>query len=696
MNTPKTDDAIELLVIDNSLNSAEAKVSTLRNASLAIHPVFASTREEIEEALINTPQDMILLSANSSNDEFQEKARLCIETSPEIPLIVIGHDQEPELLLGVMQEGARDLVSEEDDEHLQLVVKREWRDLLIHKQLKQTEAKLKEAEIRCTALIASSRDAIAYIHEGMHMHANQAYLDMFGYMDMEELEGLTILDEISSKEQKRFKSFLRTHNNENAELMIECRRTDDSTFEAKLEFTGAALDGEPCTQIVIRNFSQNKELEEKIELLSNIDVQTGLVNRQYFMEHLDQQVVELHESKESCSLFYLSIDNAQKIRSTIGIQATDNLLKGLAKLIQEIVGEDELVGRFGDHTFTILSSKSSNLDVEPMAEQLRDAIEGYSFKEFSDSGMPTTGSIGITILDHYINSGQEHINRAYQACETARNEGGNGFSLYDSNQPHEEYSGGDGDESKIEDLITYALDNDRFRIVYQPIVSLQGDSRENYAVLSRLLGRNDEEILPNFFMKQAGDNEQMAQIDRWVIKRAITELSTYRQQGRKINFFINLSAAALNDEGLLLWVCDCLRDNKAKGAWLTFQIRDQDIRAHLQAAKKLVAGLKKIKCQMAISNFGCNPKVEPLLKHLPVDFVKFDSEIMDEVATKQAKQEQLNQLNATALEHNIKTIAMGIEDANSLAILWTVGVNYIQGYFLQEPAENLSYEFGSS
>ncbi len=99
---------------------------------------------------------------------------------------------------------------------------------------------------------------------------------------------------------------------------------------------------------------------------------------------------------------------------------------------------------------------------------------------------------------------------------------------------------------------------------------------------------------------------------------------------------------------------------------------------------------------MAISNFGCNPKVEPLLKHLPVDFVKFDSEIMDEVATKQAKQEQLNQLNATALEHNIKTIAMGIEDANSLAILWTVGVNYIQGYFLQEPAENLSYEFGSS
>ncbi len=593
MNILKPDDAIDLLVIDNSLNSAEAMVSTLRNASLAIHPDFASTQEEIEDALINRAQDMILLSANGSSDEFQVRAKFCIETSPETPLIIIGDDQESELLLGVMQEGARDLIAEEDGEHLQLVVKREFQDLRVRRQLQQAESKLKEAEIRCTALIASSRDAIAYVHEGMHMHANQAYLDIFGYMDMDELEGLTILDEISSKEQKRFKSFLRTHNDENAELMIECQRADGTTFEAKLEFTGATLDGEPCTQIIIRNFSQNKELEEKIELLSNIDVQTGLVNRQYFMEYLDQQISELKESNESCSLFYLSIDNAQKIRSNIGVQATDNLLTGLAKLIQEVVGEDELVGRFGDHTFTIISSKSSNLDVEPMAEQLRDAIEGYSFKEFSDSGVPTTGSIGISILDPYINGGQDLINRAYQACETARNDGGNQFYLYDASQPHAEYDSGDDDESKIEELITYALENDRFRIVYQPIVSLQGDSRENYAVLSRLLGRNDEEILPNFFMKKAGENNQMAQIDRWVIKHSITELSTYRQQGRKINFFINLSAAALNDEGLLLWICDCLRDNKAKGAWLIFQIKDQDLRAHLQTAKKTCLWFEK-------------------------------------------------------------------------------------------------------
>lgn len=696
MNTGKTDDAIELLVINNSLNSAEAHVSTLRNAALAVHPHFAATAEALEEALINTPLDMILLSVDGSGSELLEKARFCLSTSADTPLIVISYnDQEPDLLLKIMQEGGRDVVSHEDPEHLQLVVKRELADLLARRQLKLTESKLKEAEIRCTSLIASSRDAIAYIHEGMHMHANQAYLDMFGYIDMEELESLTILDEIAEKEQQRFKAFLRTQGDESSKLQIECQCTDGSTFDAKLEFTAATLDGEPCTQIVIRNTDQNKELEEKIELLSTIDVQTGLANRQNFMEQMDKQVATLAEEEGHCALFYLSIDNAQIMRSTVGIQTTDNLLKEIASLIQRIAGEGELVGRFGDHTFTILSHKSGNLDVETMAEQLRDAIEHFAYDELTVNDISATCSLGIAILGPHANSGQKLINHAYQACETARNEGGNRFALYDLIMAQEELDNNRADGSKAEDLISYALENSRFRIVYQPIVSLQGDSRENYAVLSRLLGRNDEEILPNHFIKQSGNNQQMAKVDRWVIQHAIAQLSTYRQQGRKINFFINLSAAAMNDEGLLLWVCDCLRDNKAKGAWVTFQMRDQDIRAHLQSAKKLASGLKKIKCQIAISNFGSNPKVEPLLKHLPVDFVKFDADIMDDVANKTAKQEQLNALNAIAVEHKIRTIAMGIEDANSLAILWTVGVNYIQGYFLQEPAENLSYEFGS-
>jgi EAL domain-containing protein (putative c-di-GMP-specific phosphodiesterase class I) len=151
----------------------------------------------------------------------------------------------------------------------------------------------------------------------------------------------------------------------------------------------------------------------------------------------------------------------------------------------------------------------------------------------------------------------------------------------------------------------------------------------------------------------------------------------------------------LEDKETLLWICECLREQQAKGAWLIFQIREADLRTHLSEAKELLEGLKKIKCQVAIDKYGVLSKSDTLLKHLPIDYVKFAPELVDDIAANQERQDQLVQLNTDTQEHGIKTIVMGVEDANSLAVLWTLGVNYIQGYFLQEPSESISYDFGS-
>lgn len=692
MNTPQTE-TINLLIIDSSLNDAEAKVSTLRNAGFVIHSICVTEKADIFESLESNEPDLILLLVEQDTSGFTDTLKLCLRVRPDSRLIVIYQKENSTDLLKAMRDGARDVVSGDDPDHLQLVVKREFHDLAVCRQLIKTQEKLRDAEERCTTLIASSRDAIAYIHEGMHMHANQVYLDMFGYLDMEEIEGLPILDTISSKDHKRFKSFLRTLKEESSDLMVKCQSQNGEKFKAKLEFSPATFDGEPCTQIIIRNYSKSRELEHKIELLSNLDPQTGLANRQYFMGEIEQHVITLKKNNSSCSLLYLSIDEYQKIRTSVGIAASDQFLQDLAKLLQNAIAEGDMIAHFGDHTFTILSDKTSAPEIKALAEQLRTIVEGHDYKN-GEKPAATTCSIGIALLGDETENSQEFINHAYQACVAAKNEGGNGISFYDAGEMSPSYGDDNtGDEARINELIHHALENDRFRMVYQPIVSLQGDSRENYAVLTRLLDNNDEEIQPNYFMKCAEQNQQMIEVDRWVIKHAIAELAKQRGEKRKVNFFISLSASSIQDEGTLLWVCDCLRNQKAKGAWLTFQIRDKDLRNHTQSAKKLIDGLKKIKCQIAVDQFGSNPKAETLLKHLPVDYVKFDVDLMEELATTQEKQDRLNELNALALSHDIRTIAMGIENANSLAVLWTVGVNYIQGYFLQEPSENIGYEF---
>lgn len=691
---PETDIPIRLLVIESSLNEAEAHISTLRNAGLVVHPTIAVDDEALLDIAEDDKPELILLSLPDTPEQLTSTLKLCRAAFDDTPYVILYGDPEtdPKTLIQAMRDGARDVVCADDPDHLQLVIMRESEAISVRQELASTEQKLKEAEALCNTLIASSQDAIAYIHEGMHMQANPAYLQMFGYVDMGELEGLPILDLVPAKDHKTIKSFLRTLGRERAELDISCQNSAGEIFDAKLEFSPATYDGEPCTQLIIRNEAQNKELEQTIELLSNQDAQTGLANRQYFMAKMEQQITTLRESGDGCSLFYIVVDDFRDIRVDIGITASDNLLKELAGILSSNIDKNELISRFGDHSFTILSTKHNPIDVETMAERLRLLVEEYIYQETN-----VTCCIGVSLLDAEIASSQDLINRAYHAYEAARNAGGNHYSLYDASEMQASYGEDNtGDEARINELIEHALENDRFRLVYQPIVSLQGDSREHYAVLTRLLDKNNEEILPDHFIRYAKQGEQMAKVDRWVINKAIEELAEQRKEGKKVNFFISISSAGLEDEGMLLWICDCLRKHSAKGPWITFQIQDKELRNHIQSAKKLIEGLKKIKCQLAIDQFGASPKAETLLKHLPVDFVKFDFELMQDLASSQEQQDHLNELNALAKQHNIKTIAMGVEDANSLAILWTVGVNYIQGYFLQEPSENISYEFSSA
>jgi EAL domain-containing protein (putative c-di-GMP-specific phosphodiesterase class I) len=184
----------------------------------------------------------------------------------------------------------------------------------------------------------------------------------------------------------------------------------------------------------------------------------------------------------------------------------------------------------------------------------------------------------------------------------------------------------------------------------------------------------------------------MAEIDRWVVRNAIRELANHHKTGQKIAFYIILSRAAIEDESMLLWICDCLREFKAKGSWLVFQFREVDLRAALVPAKALIDGLHKVNCRIALNNYAGEDADDPLFRHLDIDVVKLSPEFMRNLASDPAQQEAMNRVNARLQQGGYKTIASNVEDAGSLAILWNVGVNYIQGYFLQEPTNTITFE----
>jgi diguanylate cyclase (GGDEF)-like protein/PAS domain S-box-containing protein len=690
-----TPTAIRLLILSSSFDHTEQITTFLRNGGLAVHSTRLEEMNDLEESLQTEECDLVLCCAFDARIDLRQTLDAVNDLERDLPLLIMPDPSaNPTELLQAMREGARDLVDKDDLEHLQLVVAREFGDLQQRRELTTLKQRLQESEERALGLIERSHEAIAFIQEGIHVHVNPTYLEMFGFEDGDAIEDLPLLDVIDKSQHKALRTTLKQLQSDagkhGAILDTQCRRQDGSTVEATLYFAKASMEGEPCLQVIVRPKQNSaQEMNKKLRRLSRLDADTRLPNRQYFQAKMVHWVGAAAEDGHARALIYLSIDNVAKLRGSLGMARIDVLVKDVAALLQDEIDKDDLLARFSASSFTLLCRRPLVGDIGKLAKALRAKVDAAHYPDI-DPALGPACSIGIALLGDATENVQDIIDEAYNACETASKQGGNQV-YWNREEPEPERSEIGDETNKIIQQIEDALKRDRFRLVFQPIVSLQGDTRENYAVLVRMLDDNDDEYLPDTFIEQAERYGKMVDIDRLIIRRAIATLTEQRQEGRKVNLFVSLSEPSLKDKKMLLWICDCLREFDARGSWLTFQINEQHARDNLRHVTKLVDGLKKIRCQIAIDHFGLLANPEMVLNSLQVDFVKFAPSFIEEINTNQQKQDDLNTLNTLVSKHSVKSVATAVEDANSLTVLWTLGVGYIQGYFLQEPSETIDY-----
>ncbi|MGD8616612.1 MAG: EAL domain-containing protein, partial [Gammaproteobacteria bacterium] len=608
-------------------------------------------------------------------------------------LIAIGESGDEPAVVEAMRRGATDLCSYDQPEHLQLVVKRELSRLRASRNARTFELKLHESERRARMLMESSRDAIAYVHEGMHIFANRPYLEMFGFDEPEEIEGTPILDMVAPQHHAEFKDFLRSCSageGQPGKLQTHGLLPDGKTFEAEMEFAPASIDGEPCTQIVIRSQAgSSKELEQKLKYLSKQDVLTGLFNRQYFMEELELAVMDAVSGSRSAAVMYLLLDNYKDIKNKLGIGIADMVISDMADVLRGVIGDGDIAARFGDHSFVVLRRNCDSQSIQSLGEAVRQAVENH-IADVDNQSVTTTCSIGMSIVAESTPSAHEVISRADLACEVARSSGGNRIHLH--NPVVDEKIGKERDQ-QMHALLKEALEHDQFQLLYQPIVSLQGDPSEKYEVLLRMLNDEGDHILPSQFLPISEQTGQSADIDRWVIRHACRMLAEHRAKGAQTQFFIKVSAVTLLEEDLAPYVQQCIREARLPADALIFEIAEKHAAQHLKHAKAFVNKLRELHCSSALEHFGASPNSFQLLKHLPVDFLKIDGSFIHNLASKNDNQAMVKSILDTAASMNKQCIAEYVQDAHSLAVLWQSGINYIQGNFLQEPSEALNYDF---
>jgi diguanylate cyclase (GGDEF)-like protein/PAS domain S-box-containing protein len=688
----KSEDILRLIVIDDSSNHAETVSSLLRNAGQAVRTERAEDDEDLRELLAQQGWDMVLTKADIPHLNPIDAMHIIHQTELEIPLIVLLEAFDDSGMGDVLDAGARAVVSLEHPVTLVHTLAREFGDVLKRRRHRECETLLQEANRRAQSLVDSSRDAIAYVHEGMYIYANESYLQMFGYSSLEEIEGMPLMDMVSPADHGKFKEFLRGYlkgRTAGDSLDIHGCKADGDEFMSTMDFSPASYEGESCIQIIIRDQSLSKELEAKLDSLTKHDLLTGAYNRPYFMAMLQNLV---GQSGVHGTLLYVAPDDFKSLRERLGIAGSDLLLTDFATLLkQHLPGENDLVARFDGEVFTLILQGVEEDDAAAIAKKILQAIEENIF-DANGQTASLTGSIGIALYHEDLHDMHELLQRAEKAYRKA-SAGGNRLYLY--NPQTEGMAEREQASLRVKQLKTALRDN-RFQLLFQPIVSLHGDPVENYEVLLRLLDDDGKQIPPSEFMPAAEHAGLMGGIDRWVLAHTVKALVERRRAGRNTHFFIKVSGESLHDDKMLPWLRDLLKAAKVEGSYLTLELSEAVASSNLKLIKPLIEGLHQLRIQVGLDHFGLAPNYVNLLRHAEVDYLKIDGNLIRGIAQSKENQARVSEITAMAQESGKKTIAEFVEDANTLSTLWSCGIDYIQGYFLQEPGTEMNYDFNAS
>jgi len=231
--------------------------------------------------------------------------------------------------------------------------------------------------------------------------------------------------------------------------------------------------------------------------------------------------------------------------------------------------------------------------------------------------------------------------------------------------------------------IKAALMANRFRLVQQPIASLVGDGEAMFDLVVRMLDEKGNEVLPSEFLAAAARTDLMKNIDRWVIGAAMSFCAARNPH----RVFVRVSRDSMRDQTLGTWLHQQLKASGVDAGRVVIELSEELATKHLKEAKELRALVTHLGFQFAIENFGSGRDSHNLLHHLASNFVKIDGSLMQGLANDRPLQEQVKALVDAARGAQVTTIAERVEDANTMAVLWQLGVEFVQGYFVSSPEE---------
>jgi diguanylate cyclase (GGDEF)-like protein/PAS domain S-box-containing protein len=429
------------------------------------------------------------------------------------------------------------------------------------------------------------------------------------------------------------------------------------------------------------DISERKITEARNIRMAYYDYLTGLGNRRKFQEEFTQKLASAERYGYQLALFYLDMDRFKEINDTSGHEAGDNFLKMVANALKEAIRATDLLCRIGGDEFTLLLPHIDMPGVEHIANKINIVLKDLVYT-FADKKYTASASTGIAVFPLHGSTVSMLMANADLAMYQAKELGRGRHHVYN---PDYDYRSKSNQVVRWRTILEDAIANDKFVLVYQPILTVKSNKINHFECLLRLQQDDGQPLMPSDFVPRAEELGLIAKIDRIVLKKAVEQHLEHNRLGKKYTLSVNISKRTFADPAIFDDFAQLFSNPEVDQKRIIFEITDTEAVSSYQSTNILINKIKDLGCILALNDFGIEYPSLHYLQNAPVDYVKIDGSLIRQIDKNNDDKVFVKALIEVAQGFGKKTIAEFVESEDILSIIRELGIDYAQGYHIGKP-----------
>ncbi len=476
-------------------------------------------------------------------------------------------------------------------------------------------------------------------------------------------------------------------------VFLSGEHDEDIHFEALNaggdDFLSKPIQPKHLISAVTNRVRRARQLERRTQTHNPHDPVTGLYDRAYLLDQLTAQLAKEETGKRTGGLVWIDLNDASRTRERVGLVAFEAIVHQLGAFLAHHFGPQDFIARYSDCSFLALSLDKNQAELQNVCATLLQSAARETFSHEGKAAIPEL-SFGICAFNAGLNEAGAMINAAERALIKARNSGGKAIEVAPS------FHSQNPQADDIATQIRAALMDSSFQLLFQPIVALHGTQEEQFQTLLRMRGEGDRLYTAAEIIPVAEREGLIDEIDRWVLSRCLLVITERARQKRPVRLFVTQNIQAARDSQRAPWLKQLLAANRLSGNQLTLDFQCADALSELRNLLTFAMAIKPLGITLALSGFEATPAAYQLLQHLPVQYIRLAPRYTSDALRNQIVRDELQRIVTYAHERGKQVIAPRLEDAQSAVVLSNAGVDYLQGDFVQQAGQELSYDFRAS